>query len=595
MNRLRRRCAIALAAVLAGAGAAVAGGGPAEAAVPPADPVAIGQSTTGDRQVLATDSDAVGSTVKVRTHTVGLPENVKAQRWTFEVVSPGANPIYRVRQASSGRCLQAAATSNGAAVIIVDCGTASQQFWTLTRAQTWPSVGFALRNQRDGRCLDVLSSTDGQPAVMWACSSSYTTQLWRPRIGGADCPERDFVGLCAGEDSPVSGVMVSFRQQPVSFNGPPADPQTGGYNSFSNQVNWDPLDGSGGNAGYDYEEMGWQAAYASATGTTSHTAYWLEDGEATEEYWSIDQPGSKVADGLLHTWMSLGNGAGQWDMLYDFNPVGTTHLATGGRTRALQTGLMSYYPQYTALATPFENRVQVQDNGAWRRPRLVNVSGFPANVCGRPDPRSILFGEPSAPPYCYTMQAAARASNLPSSPTELDRLVLGKPAAGSLALGLAAPQRTASRDEYNGVDQRKLAACLADDAGRCLETVPGLAACVAARKVCNVTTGAAVASVAPARPVTADAARHDAGRRLRTAGDARTATVTVAEFRSRAGVALAAADGTARVHVVTGGGTVPGLGRDRGRIYRGYTMVYAAATGDLLYGCLGRDCARGGF
>lgn len=596
MHRLRHKGTALLGVLLAAAVGGLVPGGSVAAAVPAPEPVAIGQSTDGDLQVLAADSDAVGSQVKIRTYTVGMPASVKAQRWTFEVVSPGATPIYRIRHASSGRCLQAVSASDGSDVILVDCGTAAQQFWTVVRPQTWPTYGSALRNQRDGRCLDLWYSEDGQPATMWGCDSVYETQLWRTRVGGFNCPDRAEVGLCVQEDAPVSGVMVNFRQQPVSFTGPPpGSPSNPGYNNFSNQVNWNPVDSSGGDSGYDYEEMGWRASYTALTGSTAHTAYWLEGSETAEVYWPISRPDSTLADGSVHTWMSMGTSAGQWDVFYDFNLVGTTQHATGSRTRQLQTGLFAGYAEYAALATPFENRMQVFGNGTWRRTRLVNVAAFPANICGQPDPRSILAGEPNTPPYCFTTQLTPRVSNLPSSPTEVDRIQLGKPATGALALRPVTPQPVtpqATTASVNGVDQRQLAACMAEDPGRCLDTVPGLAACVQARKVCNVNTRSTLGTK-PA-PITADTARQRVQTDVHGATRPVSSTMTAADFGRRTGVTLTV-DGGAEIHVVTGDGAVTGFSRRAATNLRGYTAVYAAATGDLLYACLGTTCSRKGL
>jgi hypothetical protein len=229
---------------------------PAQAAVPSPDPVAIGQANDGDLQVLAADADTAGTQVKIHTYASGLPAAVKSQRWTFEVVTAGAKPTYRIRHLSSNRCLKEASAANGANVVLADCATANNQLWTNGTASSLPS-GFDLRNKADGRCLDLYNSGDGQPTTMWACSSSYTTQLWRIRTGAFDCNPRDEIGVCVRPSAPMFGIIVNFRQQPMSFSGPHSDPGSGpGYNQMSNQVNWDPLDSSNGNPGYDYAEMG---------------------------------------------------------------------------------------------------------------------------------------------------------------------------------------------------------------------------------------------------------------------------------------------------------------------------------------------------
>nr|GID89539.1 hypothetical protein Ade03nite_84630 [Actinoplanes derwentensis] len=579
-----------LAAVVAGSGV-ILGGTSAQAAVPAPDPVAIGQAEESDLQVLATDADTAGTQVKIRTFKSGLPAAVKSQRWTFEVVVAGSRPTYRIKHLSSGLCLQEAAARDGADVVLAACGTGNNQRWTNGTAQSWSPAGFDLRNKADGRCLDLYASADGQPATMWTCATVYTTQFWRVRTGGFDCGFRSETGFCVTNQPPVHGVMLNFRQQPVSFNGPPSDPEWGsGYNEMSNQVNWDPLDSSNGNPGFDYAEMGWRGAYTSDTGSTAHGAYWLEvgvvDEQSTQEFHAIVRPDSTLADGSMHTWMSLGNDAGEWDVFYDFNHVGTTRFAAGNRTRDLEYGLFTQYAEYASLATPFENRLQLLDgNDVWHRPALGQVSGFPANICGLPDPFSLEMGETNTPPYCFTSSVAARATG------EVDRVTLGKPAPGSLAAASPTPVAVA-RTVHNGVDQKALAGCLGEDPARCLETVPGLAECVAARGQCNALPARAGTAAQRRTPITPVKARELAAADLRakTLGS-RVATLT-ADRLSRSGVKL---DGTAadtQIHVVTGGTVVEGLGKGSDRTYPGYTMAYDAADGRLLYACLGATCPR---
>jgi hypothetical protein len=556
--------------------------------------VAIGQATTGDLQVLAADTDAAGTQVKVRAYHVGLLADVKSQRWRFEVITQGTVPVYRIRHVSSSRCLQSSAAADGADVILADCTTTNPQLWTVGNAQTFPFSGFDLRSKRDGRCLDLYYSQDGEPATMWTCSSIYDTQLWRTRVGAFDCAERSVVGLCVQSDQPIFGVMGAWRQQPMSLN------QPGSYNpdanTMSNFVTWDPLDSSGDNPGYDYAELGWRGIWTSNSGTTTHSAYWLEGGieneQFVEEYHAINELDSTLADGSTHTWMSLGNDSGQWDMFYDFNPVGTTRFAAGNRIRDLEYGLLPQYAENTALATGFEDRVQILDgNSVWRRPRLGEVAQFDANICGQPNPSAIEFGETNTPPYCFTTSLVPRASTTSGSPAEVDRFVMGKPAADPLTIGprAAANQAgVASGKIHNGVDQRLLAGCMATDATRCLTTVPGLAECVQARKICNIT------HRVPANrgvPISADKARRLAQQTVKDdSSNATTTSLTSAELLRQTKIALRGVEPLEEVHVVTGDGAVRSLSRQAEREFRGYTMIYQAQTGQLLYACLGQAC-----
>lgn len=597
MSKLRRRCAIALVAVTA-ATSVLSVTSPAAAAVAAPEPVAIGQSEDGDLRVLAADTTTAGTKVKVRNYVAGQPADVKAQRWSFEVITPGAKPVYRIRHVASNRCLQSSAAAEDAAVVLADCTTANPQLWTNGTAQTFPTRGFDLRSKRDGRCLDLVNSGDNQPVSMWTCDPYYTTQLWQIRGGGFDCDWRIMVGLCASMAQPMFGVMTAFRQQRMNFTGPPSDPENGsGYNTLYNQINWNPLDSSGGDPGYDYAEMGWRGSYSADTGTTSHEAYWLEQSINGEEFHAILAPDSQLADGSMHTWMSLGNAAGQWDMFYDYNHVGTTRSTAGSRTRYLEYGLLAQYEDYASLATPFENRVQLIDgNNLWRRPRLGEVAAFAANICGQPDPYALELGLRNTPPYCFTTSLVSRTSTTPNSPAEVDRHVVGKPAVGSLAAGRnpsPAPAAPGGKGVHNGVDQEKLAACLAADADLCLSAVPGLAACVQARLICNVTTRKPSAAGTSMPAAKADKRARADVRDTRGAAD--TATITAGQFTKRSGVNLAGVGADAAVHVVTSSDTATSLSSKKAKRFKGYTMVYLASSGRLLYGCLGDDCSRKEF
>jgi hypothetical protein len=597
MQQVRRRWATVLAATLA-AGVLLVPATAAEAAVPAPDPVAIGQATKDDLQVLTADANTAGTVVKTRAYKVGELAEVKAQRWSYEVVTPGAAPVYRIRHASSGRCLQAAAAANNASVVLADCGTATQQLWTTGTARTYPTGGFQLRNKRDGRCLDVFNSVENAPVIMWSCSS-YATQLWRIRVGSFDCRARRLTALCVRSSGLVTGVMGAWRQHPMTLNAGSSVPDA---NTMSNQINWDPVTSTGDNAGRSHVSMGWQAKYLASDNSTTHAAYWSEtgviDGWTVEEYHAIDEADSTLDDGSMHTWMSLANSDGQWDMLYDFNPVGTTRFAVGGYTRDLEYGLLHQYTENAALAAAFEDRVQVLGSaGLWRRPKLAEVAAFPANICGQPDPTTLMLKQPNSPPHCFTASLVTRPSSTGGT-AEVDHFVVGKPAVGSLALTNGAPRAPAlpASGAHNGVDQRALAACLAADATQCLATVPGLAECVRARKVCN-TTRRPAASVEHGTPITAEIAGQRARAAVgdRTAAGVNTTTLTAADVTRRSATPLNTVDGAAKVHVVTSDNPVTGLSGQTDRSYAGYTMVYLAETGRLLYACLGHNCVRKEF
>lgn len=600
MQQVRRRCATVLAAILA-AGVLLIPGTAADAAVPAPDPVAIGQSTKDDLQVLTTDADTAGTKVKTRTYQVGQLADVKRQRWSFQVITPGAAPVYRIRHASSNRCLQSAAAADNAAVVLADCSTANPQLWTTGTARMIPTGGFQLRNKRDGRCLDLYTSAENAPVTMWSCAS-YSTQMWRTRVGTFDCPARRMTALCVRSSDLVTGVMGAWRQHPMRLN--EAGSSVPEVNDLSNQINWDPVTSAGDNAGLSFVEMGWQGNYRASDNATTYSAYWQESGVSNgwpvAEYHAIDTADSTLPYDTMHTWMSLSNSDDQWDMFYDFNPVGTTRLATGSYARNLEYGLLHRSAANTALDKAFEDRVQMLGSaGLWRRPRLTEVAALPANICGQPDPLTLTSKEPNSPPYCFTTSLVTRPPSSGGAAAEVDHFVVGKPGADAPALTGSVPPAPAlpASGVHNGVDQRALAACLAADATRCLATVPGLAECVQARKVCN-TTRRTAATAKHGTAATADgvrqAARAAVGDRRAAAG-VNTTTLTAADVTRRTGMILNTVDGADKVHVVTSDNPATGLNRQADRSYAGYTMLYQAKTGRLLYACLGHSCARKEF
>jgi hypothetical protein len=410
------------------------------------------------------------------------------------------------------------------------------------------------------------------------------------------------IALCVRSSDLVTGVMGAWRQQPMRLN--EAGSGVPEVNDLSNQINWDPVTSAGNNAKLSFVEMGWQGDYRASDNATTYSAYWQESGVSNgwpvAEYHAIDTVDSTLPDGTMHTWMSLGSSDDQWDMFYDFNPVGTTRLATGSYARDLEYGLLHSSAANTALDTAFEDRVQIFGSaGLWRRPRLTEVAALPANICGQPDPQTLTFKEPNSPPHCFTTSLVTRPPSSGSATAEVDRFVVGKPGADSPALTRSvspAPALPAS-GVHNGVDQRALAACLAADATRCLATVPGLAECVQARKVCN-TTRRTAATAKHGTPATADgvrqAARAAVGDRRAAAG-VNTTTMTAADVTRRTGMILKIVDGAEKVHVVTSDNPASGLNRQADRSYAGYTMLYQAKTGRLLYACLGHSCARKEF
>ncbi|MET7402859.1 hypothetical protein ABZS66_56205 [Dactylosporangium sp. NPDC005572] len=75
-----------------------------------------------------------------------------------------------------------------------------------------------------------------------------------------------------------------------------------------------------------------KTSFDPGTGVPGYTPYWLEWGQGREIYHVVDRSSDGIPNGENHTYMIMANENGQqWDLLYDFNPVGTTTLQEGAR------------------------------------------------------------------------------------------------------------------------------------------------------------------------------------------------------------------------------------------------------------------------
>jgi hypothetical protein len=560
-------------------------------------PLAVGQAEPGDVNVLTVDATTVNAAVLVRPYMVGVGSAVAKQRWTFEEIPPGASipaQTYRIRNAAADKCLEkplSAGDVDGAAVVIASCQSVTHQYWSIPT--TYPAGGYVLRSVRDGRCLDLYESDDGEPVVMWECSGVYSTQKWKVRTGPFDCNDRSVTALCVRPSAPVFGVFATWRQYPVTFT--PDE-----YANMSNYTGWETINFNNPDDSFDYLEVGWRAQHDAPTNQTAYDAYWLEQGFIGDEYiyqeYSLaDKPGGATANGRNHAYMALSNDQGQWDILYDYNAVGVTRVASGNRLSYLETGLMTNAAARLALTNPFEHRIQFLDgNDVWRPPYLGEVSNQEENACGAP-PSPLSWGVPNTPPYCFASTLKTRAGD---GVMLVDSYKVDKPGSTAVAPSETGPSEATGSDgsalTSNGVDQRTLARCMAEDASQCLRTVPGLAACVAARKICNTT--AAASPRVGARAFSTEAAR--AAARSVLANDAgaitpsRAKVVTAADYRAVAPGAMGALPAGDEVLVVSGDETVTSIHRRPTHAAKGYVLAYEVRTGVLLHACLGAACVR---
>ncbi|MDM4723161.1 RICIN domain-containing protein [Micromonospora sp. WMMA1363] len=570
---------VSMAGVITTAGSARAG---------VSDPLALGQATEGDGRVLGVLATTTGTRVKAVNYQVGTGAAVAMQRWTFERVSvggPAPETTYRIRNAASDLCLEKSISGgdvSGAVVHLATCASVTHQYWYTPAEPTYP--GYTLRSMRDNRCLDVALPDDGADVDVWTCYS-FGSQLWKIRYGVLDCEEGPHTVLCLRPTERIKGLIGTWKHQPVQFTGPD-------YNRLSNFMLWKTSRDSGEDTASEYFEMGWQADYDDLTASTTHTAYWVESSDKSYEWHSLaTEPGGDAANGMTHTYMTLANDEGQWDIFFDFNVVGTTTAAEGGRANYIENGIYSYFDGQIVLATGFQNRPQIMTTNEVFRRIYVGESGIFANAACHAPPNDPSYGGIAEPPECYQHTLATRQGN---NVLEVDHFTIEKPQGTTLALPDPAP-RQVGEGFVNGVDQAALADCLQSQAAgaSCLRTVPGLAECVAARAICNgLDAGDRRQRDHVERPKRVQdlVDRLLAGSTGEDLAPARAANIRAGAYTAATGKAIHGVRADDTILVLSGDDRVKDRRASDGKLYSGYRAAFRADTGGLLHVCLGDTC-----
>ncbi|MDX2549493.1 hypothetical protein [Streptomyces stelliscabiei] len=396
---------------------------------------------------------------------------------------------------------------------------------------------------------------------------------------------------CTQPGEPVIGAFATWRNAPVTFtSGSTGDTTVSAANYLTMTPNTE------GGLFANYVQVG---LYAEKTGasTSTYGPRWTELGDSggrTEAITVGTNP--STPDGMNHTYMVLRqDNTDQWDVLYDFNWVGSTtdQLAVPrGNANRIDIGLEVMGPQYLTVPQ-IANRVQyMAENKTWYRAATANT----AQVASLG-----LCGQGSTAPYCFDMQLTDN--------TTFTQLAVAKPgpatlqsADGSAGLKQGVPSGQSSSAEttplathgtYNGVDQTALAACMAQDPDNCLTTVPGLAQCVQTVQRCNAAalaakdTDAARTSASSASGAT----REQILARAAASFDVPTQELDITSADSTAtSFSTAGSGATDAVWTVDSSSSTHGL-EQRGRLFHGFRATYSAVTGRLLDACWGTMCS----
>lgn len=379
---------------------------------------------------------------------------------------------------------------------------------------------------------------------------------------------------CSQPGEPMIGGFATWRNVPITFDGTDtgsATVQVGNYLRVTPNTSSSPLAAN--------IEIG---LYAEKTGRTTHTygPRWTEmttSGGRTKAITAGVNP--TKPDKRNHTYMTVRQDRGnQWDVLYDFNKVGSTTSqlkVLGGNTNRIDVGLEVTGPKYVDVPS-IANRMQfMTGNKVWEKVATRNVA------------KSVTLPSCSAShpaPNCFTSKLA--------DGTNFTQWTVSKPRRQAAALAsphTVTPSHVPSAVDlpgtFNGVDQEALQACLDNDPDNCLTTVPGLSECVVTARVCN---AAALAAGDTADDSTgeADVSATDIRSRAAAAFDVPADALALdppqASLRSADGMSDAA-------WTVTSTSTTPGL-LHTDRRFDGFTARYSARTGALLEACWGDLC-----
>ncbi len=161
----------------------------------------------------------------------------------------------------------------------------------------------------------------------------------------------------------------------------------------------------------------------------------------------------------------------QWDVLYDFNKVGSTTSqlkVVGGATNRIDVGLEVTGPKYVHVPSIADRMQFMTGNKVWEKVATRNVA------------KSITLPACSTshkPPTCFTTKLADSSN--------FTQWTVSKPRRQAAALPPPTIASSGQPGTFNGVDQQALQTCLDDDPDACLTSVSGLAECVTTVRICN--------------------------------------------------------------------------------------------------------------
>lgn len=389
---------------------------------------------------------------------------------------------------------------------------------------------------------------------------------------------------CSYPEVGIKGAMGTWRNIPIGFE---SSIPSGTNVNVDNQMEVIPDVTKDSHSIVLGLAADWLSSAPGIPGSARYQPHWTQQSPNGGVMHAITQGRNpSVADNSNHTYMALLQPVGnEWDVLYDFNLVGTTdRMAASPRSAnsRIDIGLGVRSPEHVSVPN-IANRMQYMPltTGVWQRTPTDKVSNFilGMNACGPTMPGPWCFATRLTGGTEFTQWSVAKPGATTPAPA---------PAPVALRSAQSAPAIGGRGRFFNGVDQQALAQCLADGSD-CLATVPGLTECLRTVRQCN---QAALNRSTPHASPTVKPRKEDLAGRAATLFDVPEGTVRVTDATpSPMSLSAGREDTSAVVPQVTVESSAPTRGLDtRGRTFEGFRATYSAASGELVSACWGDAC-----
>ena len=389
-------------------------------------------------------------------------------------------------------------------------------------------------------------------------------------------PFHDLVAaVCLSSPEPILGLFGTWKNVPIEFDDDALDrsrvahtigfsvPETVGHAKIGLEA--DPMPYGGYSSAYSpfWEEIWMEGlTYQAITPTRGDTP---EPDEVNNTYI-----------------MMRDDSESQWDLIYNFNHVGSTEQMPEVQTRQAESLFHIGNPSLTTVG-PIENRIQYMGgNMYWMRFASSSANLIMSNpACGDAG---------ADPNFCMDSELVTSSG----SPEQLVSWNVGRSSETMAEFSAGPDDIIGDYPKFvNGVNQEILADCLANSPDLCMNIVPGLSECVSSHEVCNALPGYDHRESKSLTMEEEQIGESEASEKLRTRFEFNEKTMSyslmgVSDYEEAYSVILPDAWGPNDVLWVAS--TQESVITEDGRTYDGLTAVLDAFTGQLVRACAGDMC-----